>query len=115
MLGPLPFVAVWQKHDQAVEQPPFGFTCGDELVNQNLGTIGKVAKLRFPNHQMVWSSASVAIFKTKNRLFREQGIDHQKVGLARNEMLQRNINPIIPTFTFLVMQDRMAMEERAPT
>ena len=48
VLGPLPFVAVRQQHDQAAVQAPLGTGRGDELVDHDLGAVGEVAKLGLP-------------------------------------------------------------------
>ena len=51
VLRPLALVAVRQKHDEASEQIPFVFSGNDELIDDDLRTIGEVAELRFPHHQ----------------------------------------------------------------
>src|SRR3712207_6535020 len=45
MLGPLTFVAMGQKQDQAGTLPPFGMAGDDELVDDHLRRVRKVAEL----------------------------------------------------------------------
>ncbi len=49
MLWPLALVAVWQEHDQSAGAIPLCAAGADKLVNNNLGPIGKVAELGFPD------------------------------------------------------------------
>ena len=48
MFRSLAFVAVGQKHDDAGEQVPLGFSSADELVDDGLRDINEVAELGFP-------------------------------------------------------------------
>ena len=67
MLRPLAFVAVRQQHGEAAVASPFGFAGGDELVNQHLRAVGKVAELRFPDGQPQRLGGGVAVFKAEYR------------------------------------------------
>ena len=44
VLGALSLVPVRKQHDEAGEQSPLGFASGDELVDDDLGTVGEVAE-----------------------------------------------------------------------
>jgi hypothetical protein len=39
-----------QHHHQTAHTAPFGFTGGNELIDHDLGTVGEIAELRFPDH-----------------------------------------------------------------
>src|SRR5690606_8982603 len=111
VLRALPFVAVWQQQRQAADTRPLGFTRGNELVDHHLGTVGKIAELRFPDHQCFRRGGGVAILERQYCLFRQQRIVDIEIRLAIIQVLQRHI-----TFTvFLVMQYRMAMREGTTT
>ena len=71
MLWPLPFKPVGQHHGQARQALPFVLTTGNKLIDHHLGTIGKIAKLSFPNNQALGRCSGIAIFKGQYRLFRE--------------------------------------------
>ena len=53
MLWSLAFVAMRQKHNQTAGAVPLGAARTDELVDDDLGTVGKVTKLGFPDCQTV--------------------------------------------------------------
>ena len=56
---------------------PLHFARGDELVDHHLRAVGEVAELGFPDHQGV-GIRGVAVFKAQHRLFRQDGVDHDK-------------------------------------
>lgn len=58
------FVAMGQHHDQATLPHPLGLTTGDELVNDALGSVGKVTKLSLPAHQGIGVGHGVAQLET---------------------------------------------------
>ncbi len=67
----LPFKTVRQQHHHTGKQSPFFFACTDELIDDRLGNIGKIAKLRFPQNQRVGIITTVAILIAKDARFRE--------------------------------------------
>src|SRR5579885_724252 len=67
----LSFIAVGQEQYQAREQVPLEFTGNDELINDRLRNIGKVAELRLPKHQGLRIIAAVTILEPENAGFRE--------------------------------------------
>ena len=71
MFRPLPFVAVWQEHRQARSLPPLVFRGGDVLIDDGLGAVYEVAKLRFPQHQRLARNDRVAILEAQARLLRK--------------------------------------------
>src|SRR5690625_316744 len=70
MFGALPFVPVGEQDRQAAQTTPLVLTTGDELVDNYLGTIGKIAELRFPDYQTFGGGGGVAILKREHRFFR---------------------------------------------
>ncbi len=40
---------------------PFILCRSQELVNDNLGSVGEIAKLRFPNHQGLWARHGISV------------------------------------------------------
>ncbi len=73
-------------------------------------TIGKIAKLRFPDRQSVGFGGAETILKTEQGFFRKNGVDNDKRrrrGIA--QVFQGNITGAV----FLIMQHGMAVEECA--
>ena len=113
VLGSLAFVAVGQHEREAVEPPPFHFTAGNELVDHDLCAVGKIAKLRLPDHQGARIVGGIAVFKSQHGFFRQNGVDHGKIGLAFVDVLQRNVDAFVEFFAVLVVQHGMAVGEGA--
>src|SRR6202166_5369904 len=67
----LAFVAVRKKQDDAGEQVPLGFASGDELVDDGLRYVHKVAELGFPKDERFGIVAAVAVFEAEHARFRE--------------------------------------------
>ena len=44
----LSLITMWQQHYKSIHPVPFLFAAADELVDDNLGTIGEITELRFP-------------------------------------------------------------------
>ena len=82
MLGPLAFVAVREQHDDAGEQVPFGFTGGDELVDDDLGAVGEVAELGLPQDEGLGVVAGVSVLEAEDGGFREHGVVDVEAGLV---------------------------------
>ena len=68
VLGPLAFVAVRKEHHKAVLGLPLVFGGADKLVNNDLRSVGKVAKLRLPNHERFRAGHSIAVIKSEHRI-----------------------------------------------
>src|SRR5438046_6444662 len=69
MLGTLPFVAVRQKQNDPAGPLPFRFCRDDELVDDGLGTVSKIPKLRFPKAKHVRIIERVAVIETEHGSF----------------------------------------------
>ena len=113
MFRTLAFVAVWQHQRDAVDTAPLDFTGGNELVDHDLGTVGEIAKLGFPDHQGAGVVRRIAVFETEHGFFGQQRVDHDKRGLTFGDVLQRHIGAGVPLLALLVMDHRMAVREGA--
>ena len=78
MFRTLSLVAMRQEHRQRAQAAPLRLAGADELVDDHLRAVGKVAELRFPDHQRVRVCGRIAVFESHNRLFGQQGIDDTK-------------------------------------
>ena len=62
-------VAMRQQHDEGGRLVPFDFGGHDELVNDDLRHVDKIAVLRFPQHQCIGGLHVVAVFKAQHTRF----------------------------------------------
>ncbi|MNF02411.1 hypothetical protein D3C80_2015510 [compost metagenome] len=69
MLRPLAFIAVRQKDGQVAALCPFSPSGGDELVNDDLGGIGEIAVLGFPDYKGIGRKNIIAVLISKHRGF----------------------------------------------
>ena len=60
------FISMGEQHHQATWRLPLGFRRGDKLINNDLGTIGKVPKLGLPHDQHVGSAKGVTVIKPQD-------------------------------------------------
>ena len=65
MLRSLTFVAMRQKHGQGAAAIPLGQATGNKLIDDNLGAVGKITELGFPDGQIIWGLHRVAVLKAK--------------------------------------------------
>ena len=91
MLGALPFVAMRQEHDQATHSAPFYVSRSNELIDDDLCTVYKVAKLGFPKHKSARVSEAIAVLKAQDRRFREQAVVDLETCLVIAEMIEGGI------------------------
>lgn len=82
VLGSLAFITVWEIHDEAGTLSPLGFAAGDELVDNDLGAVGKVAELGFPDDEEFWIVLGITEIKAKDAGFGEAGVVDAKLGLV---------------------------------
>src|ERR1700733_2663109 len=109
VLGALAFVAMRQKQDEAGEQIPLVFTGREELVDDDLRAVGKVAELRFPQRECLWVIAAVAVLETHDGSFGKRRVVNIEARLIRADMGKRNVD----FFVFNVDQRRVALIERS--
>ena len=104
MLRTLPLVTVRQQQGQLAEAPPLQVSAGDELVDHDLGAVGEIAELRFPDNQCLRAGCRVAILEGQHRQFGQHGIDERKPRPPFRDLLERDETII----GLLVMQHGMA-------
>ena len=109
MLRPLAFIAVRQKQHEARHAEPFPLARGNELVDDDLGAVGEVAELRFPQDERVRLGEAVAIFEAEHGLLRQHGVDHLERRLTFGDVLERGVFLLV----LLVHQHGVALGERA--
>ena len=91
MFRSLSFMSVGQHQYNTVHALPFSFWRSNELINNYLRTVSKISKLRFPDCKRVWRSIGIAVFKTKNTIFRKKGIIYFKCCLIFRKMIQGDV------------------------
>ena len=96
-----------QEQGQAAVTPPLGLAGGQELVNDDLRTVGKIAKLSFPDDQGFGRGSGIAVFEGHDGFFGQQRINDRDIHVGI-DIGQRQQGFAI----FLVMQHGMAMEKR---
>ena len=115
MLRTLTFIAVRQKHDQTAGTAPFRLTGRDELVDNNLCTVGEVTELAFPNDEFIRIGRGITVIKSEDSFFRQDGIVALEASLLFLQVLQRMIGTHIPARTILIVEGCMTVEEGAAT
>src|ERR1700752_3540847 len=69
MFRPLAFVAVRKEHHDAGEEVPLGFAGADELIDDSLCDVDKVAKLGLPEDERFGVVTAVAVFEAEDSGF----------------------------------------------
>src|SRR5580693_728572 len=105
----LAFVAVRQQQHQSGREPPFVFAGAEELIDDHLRAIRKIAELRFPENQRLWIVARKAVFKPQAAAFGERRVVNLAKSLIRRQMSKGEIL----LFSLRVDQNRMALVEGA--
>ncbi len=70
----LPFIAMRQQQGQTTKPPPLMLATGQKLIYHDLGAIGKVAELGFPDNQCIRRGGRIAVLECHHRLFRQEGV-----------------------------------------
>ena len=108
VLRPLPFEAVGEQQDETAGAQPLGLAGGDELVDDDLGAIGEIAELRFPQHERLRVGERIAIFESEHAEFGERTVAHFEAGAVDGG--QRDVF----LAGLLIDPDGVALAERAP-
>ena len=74
MFRALAFVAVRQQQHDPARPLPFRFRRDDELIDDGLRAVRKIAELRFPQAKHVWIIERVAVIESEHRGFGEQTV-----------------------------------------
>ena len=109
MLRSRAFIAVRQEQRESAEPLPLRLAGADELVNDDLGAVGEVAVLTFPDHQRIRLGGGVAVLEAHDGLFGKHGVDDLHPRLMIRDVLQREVRGV----AVLLVQNSVAMEERA--
>jgi hypothetical protein len=109
MLRPLTLVAVGQQQDDARSALPLRFAADEELVDDDLGSVGEIAELRFPHDQHLGIVERVAVVETEHGRLGKQRIVDAEAGLLRGiEVVQRRV----ARARLVVVQHGVPMAER---
>src|SRR6202011_74999 len=92
MLGTLALVPVRKEQGQSRETPPLGLAGTDELIDDDLCPIAKIAELAFPNRQAMRFRRGESVFESHDRFFRQYRVRYRERRLAGGKMLQRDVS-----------------------
>src|ERR1700683_3967418 len=105
MFGPLAFVPVRQQKDNPAGPLPFGFRTHDELVNDDLSAIYKIAELRFPKAKHVRIIERITIVKSQHSRLRQHAVVDTEPRLPLLEISEGSV-----TFAgYRIVQNAMAL------
>src|ERR1700691_4152710 len=89
VLRPLAFVAVRQEQYDTRKQAPLGFARGNELIDDGLRDVHKIAELGFPENKRFRIVAAVAVFEAEHAGFRKSRVVNAAAGLVWRDVFQR--------------------------
>ena len=112
VLRALSLEAVGEQHDQAAVLVPLVLRSDDELVDDDLGSVGEVAELGLPEDERLRVGDRIAVFEAEHGVLAQQRVVHPEVrAVALAQFLERGVFG-----TGLVVDEgRMSMAERAAT
>src|SRR5436853_382687 len=108
MLGTLALKPVRQEQNQTARLIPLGFSGNNELIDNDLRAICKIAKLRFPHDKSQRIGNAIPEFVAHYCEFTQKAVNHLEVGLAGIEMFQRYIG----FATVVIAKFQMPLRER---
>jgi hypothetical protein len=107
--GPWPFVAVGEQHDDARPLAPLLLGARDELVDDDLGSVGEVAELGFPQHEGVGAFDRVPVLEGERGVLAQQRVVDREPRLVVGQVAERQ--PFLAVHP--VVEDRVARHEGA--
>lgn len=107
MLGTLSIVSVGQRQNQAGSLRPLGLGGGNELINDDLGSVGEVTKLSLPDDKGLRRSQGVTVLKAHDTVLGKMGVGDGEVGLILGQVVQRNICGLVN----LVVDNSVSLRE----
>ena len=112
VLRALSLEAVGEQHDQAAVLVPLVLRSDDELVDDDLGSVGEVAELGLPEDERLRVGDRIAVLEAEHGVLAQQRVVHPEVRVvAHAQFLERGVFG-----TGLVIDEgRMSMAERAAT
>src|SRR6185369_4845116 len=108
VLGPVPVIAVRKKQYHSAGPVPFAFTGGNELVDNHLSAVGKIAELGLPDGKPLRSGHAVAVFEAEDGTLGEHAVVYPESRPAL-QCGQRGVTRIVMD----VMQHRVPVVEGA--
>src|SRR5260370_41672428 len=109
MLRPLAFVDVRQEQQDHGRQIPFVLARADELVDDYLRAVGKIAELRFPQNESLGVIAAEPVFETEAACLGKRGI----VNLAKSLIGRKVAERKVIVLGHCIDQNRVALVEGA--
>src|SRR6185436_20561830 len=109
MFRSLALIAMRQEQHEARHAEPLPLAGGDELIDDDLRAVRKVAELRLPKHKRVRLGEAVAVFESEHGLLGQARVDDLELGLIPGDMLKRRVFLLV----LLIHQYRMALREGA--
>ncbi|KAH3669269.1 hypothetical protein OGAPHI_001390 [Ogataea philodendri] len=94
VLWTLSVVTVRQRQNNSRSLLPLGLTSSNELVNNDLRSIGKVTELGFPDNKSVWRGQRVSVLKSHHTVLRKRGIADHEISLVLVQVLQWDASPV---------------------
>lgn len=101
-------VAVREQHCESRALHPLGLSARDESIDDYLGAVEKIPKLRLPYDQPVWILDTEAVLKAEHGLFGQRAVDHLEVRLL---LLLHRVERDEDVVRLLVHQHRVAVGE----
>ena len=98
VLRPLAFMAVRQQQHQPAQQVPLILTGRDELIDDDLRSVGEIAELRLPRDQRLGIVARESVLKSHYRRFRQLRVVDLNPRLSRRKMAQAARIPSRPRY-----------------
>ena len=110
VFGALPLISMWKQQHYRRVLAPLCAIGGDELVDDRLGDVHKIAVLRFPKHQRILGRSAVPVLEAKHCCLREWTIVDldPAPGLAIGQMLERNVD----LSRLRIVEHRLSMGKR---
>ena len=94
VLGTLAFVAVRQEEHEAAGAVPLRFAGGEKLIDDNLGAVGEIPELSFPDAEHIGVIKRVAVVETEHGGFGEQRVVNAETGLLGIEVLEGRVGGV---------------------
>lgn len=104
------FVAVRKQHNNTALSNPLGLSRSDELIDDDLRTIGKVTELRLPHDERIRVGQGISELESKHSVLTQRRVTHGVVGLIHRQLVQRYQRIQVLR---LVVQHVMSVRERA--
>ena len=109
VLGSLSLVAMGKEHDERTGTQPLGLRGADELVDDDLGAVGKVAELGLPHAEHLGIIHRIAVVEAEHGGLGEGAVVDAEAGLVGSKVLQRDV----ALAGLLVVEDGVAVAEGA--